>query len=52
MLARLCEAFVPLPPETLDHFGGAPLRRRIGRLPEDLRLACVQLLQEIVGADV
>jgi hypothetical protein len=31
----------------------APLvRRRIGRLPEDLRLAGVQLLQEIVGADV
>jgi mRNA interferase MazF len=30
----------------------APLVRRwIGRLPEDLRPACVQILQEIVGAD-
>ena len=29
----------------------APLvRRRIGRLPEDLRPACVRILREIVGA--
>ena len=24
MLARLCEGFLPLPPETPDHFGGDP----------------------------
>ena len=30
----------------------APLvRRRIGKLPEDLRPACVQILREIVGAE-
>jgi hypothetical protein len=30
----------------------APLvRRRIGRLPEGLQPACVQILREIVGAE-
>jgi mRNA interferase MazF len=27
------------------------VRRRIGRLPEDLRPGCVQILREIVGAE-
>ena len=27
------------------------VRRRIGRLPEDLRPGCVQILHEVVGAE-
>ena len=51
MLARLSEGVFRCRLSRMTTLAAPLVRRRIGKLPEDLRPACVQILREIVGAE-